>query len=256
VRLRIDLVASIPKDPQQPELNEDKWAFNDPVDRAALSDGASESYDSRTWARLLVDAYVKDQCVSAEWVHQLVSGYSRQIDYSALSWSQQAAFERGSFATLLGLELAPNRLEVEVLAIGDSLAVLVRDNALLESFPYVRPEQFDARPELLCTIAGENAFVSEPGFVTNSSSRTWGIRPGDLVYLVTDAVGHWILGGQGDPDSTPIRLLGAISNPGDFGELVLQLREQRRIRLDDSTVIRLRVEQDEQVGLSGELSVP
>jgi len=237
VRLRIDLVASVAKDPKRADLNEDTYSLGEA--RFALSDGASESYDSRTWARLITQAYELDQGVGVPWVADRVRAYLGSTDFESLSWSKQAAFERGSFATLLGLELAPNGRDVAVLAIGDSLAVHVREGAMLDSFPFRHAEQFDARPQLLSTLAAANDFVGQPDFITNSSI-TWSVRPGDQILLVTDAVGHWLLACE-----EALTTLGIVSTDEDFERLVADRRLDKEMRLDDSTVLRIAIDGDE-----------
>jgi hypothetical protein len=238
VQLRVSLCASTPKDPEQPSLNEDAWQADQAGQRWALSDGASESYDSQAWARALVEKYVLDPSVSAEWVRAAVAVYRGSVDFDSLSWSQQAAFDRGSFATLLGVELAPNNADLEVLAIGDSLALHVRRGALLSSYPYQSPEQFELRPQLLSTDGTANKFVEEQGFITNNSCKTWSLEPGDIVYLVTDAVGQWALSELASQPSS-LDILDQLSSDEDLQALVLQLRAEKRMRLDDSTVVRL-----------------
>ena len=234
MQLRVDLTASVAKDLQRQDLNEDAYAEG--ASCVALTDGASESYDSQTWARLLAAAYVQDQRVGADWVAGRVRSYVESTDIASLSWSRHAAFERGSFATLLGLKLASNGHSVEVLAVGDSLAVLVRSGLILASFPFTQPEEFDARPRLLSTLTTANAFVGEQAFCTDNSI-TWDVQAGDAILLVTDAVGHWLLS---HPEELP-KLMG-VSMAEEFTQLVIEQRQDRRMRLDDSTVLRIAVE--------------
>jgi hypothetical protein len=243
VRLRVDLVASVPKDPERPELNEDAWAPNEALTCFALSDGASESYDSRVWAQLLVAKYASDPHFLPSWVDEATAKYSQQVDFESLSWSKQAAFERGSFATLLGLQLADNGREVEILAIGDSLACHLRDGALLSTFPYSTAEEFDARPALLSTLSSKNAFLAEPDFFARNTARTWAIEEGDVLLLVTDAVGQWVFRElAGEPGS--VASMATIRSDADLTELVLRMRAEHRMRYDDSTLVRLLVEPD------------
>lgn len=237
MQLRVDFVASVAKDLQRQDLNEDAYAVGETC--VALADGASESYDSQAWARLLAQAYTIDQQVSAQWVAERVRTYSDSTDVASLSWSRQAAFERGSFATLLGLELAPNGLEVDVLAIGDSLAVHVRDGLMVASFPFKFPEEFDARPQLMSTLSTANAFVVAPDFFTQNST-TWQVQTGDQILLVTDAIGHWILAHK-----EALADLYPIISVEEFEQLVVARRQDRSMRLDDSTILRILVDADD-----------
>ncbi len=243
MRLRLDFAVSVPKDPARHDLNEDVWAAEERLERVAVSDGASESFDSRTWARLLVEKYIVDPEIIPDWVSNVVAQYTASIDYEQLSWSKQAAYDRGSFATLLAVELALNGTEVEVLAIGDSVAVHASSGELLASFPYTTPEEFDSRPELLSTLTAANKFVAEPGFFNKNSSKTWPVKPGDYILLMTDAVAQWVLREQAETPSALLQML-EVTQAREFEELVLKLRQEHRMRLDDSTLVRIVVEEE------------
>jgi hypothetical protein len=240
VRFRVDLTASVPKDVTCPTLNEDAWAHNEEFTCVALSDGASESFDSKTWANLLVDRYVHDHAMTPDWVAEALNEYTSGFNFEELTWSAQRAFDRGSFATLLGLVIGHNETDLEVLCIGDSLALHVRDGAVIASFPFDRPEQFDARPTLLSTKGHANSLWANSEFFLGAS-RTWKVQPGDVIYAVTDAVGHRILS-QLAGDGAIAGTLVSVNSEPEFTDLVQQLRASREMRLDDSTVLRLIVE--------------
>jgi len=243
VRFHVAFAASVPKDAAAPALNEDAWAHDDCLSCIALSDGASESYDSKSWARLLVHQYAEDQRFNAEWVARAVKGYMGRVDFDSLGWAQQRAFDRGSYATLLGLTLAENDVDLDILAVGDSLAIHVRDGVVLDTYPFTRPEQFEARPKLVSTKSASNTFLGESDFF-GSCSRTWAVQPGDIVLAVTDAVGQWLLS-ECLNKTHGVELLLKMTSESDFSELVERLRAEHRIKLDDSTLIRLSVLEDE-----------
>jgi hypothetical protein len=169
--------------------------------------------------------------------------YTSSIDFENLSWSAQSAFNRGSFATLLGLTTGENETDVDVLCLGDSLAVHVRNNEVINTFPFSTPEQFDSRPTLLSTVAPANALWVTTQFFTEASV-TWQVEPGDVIYAVTDAVGQWLLSATQTTGVIPEELR-AISSGEEFERLVQSLRTTRQIKLDDSTVLRLIVEPSE-----------
>lgn len=231
VKLWLELAASVSKDPKRQDLNEDAFAEGD--NSFALADGASESYDSKSWARLLTEGYALDQNVDIPWVTERVRTYANASNFESLSWSGQAAYERGSFATLLGLKSGANASEVDVLAIGDSLAVHVRDGFILASYPFQQASQFDTRPQLLSTLATANDFVWESGFFY-TNSITWSVKTGDQILLVTDAVGHWLLS-----HSQALTELNSISDENEFERLVVEHRLDKTMHLDDSTFLRI-----------------
>lgn len=240
VRFRVDLAASIPKDAASPALNEDAWAHNESMTCVAISDGASESFDSKSWAILLVNRYVNGQEFNSDWVSEAVKEYTGRVDFDTLGWAKQRAFDRGSFATLIGLTLAANDTDLNVLSIGDSLAVHVRDAIVLDTYPFTQPEQFDARPNLVSTKSSLNAFLAQSGFF-GTSSKTWTIQPGDVVYAMTDAVGQRFLS-QLRAKKDGHDVFAEMKSGDDFSVLVERLRSENQIKLDDSTLIRLVVE--------------
>ena len=241
MKLRLDLIASVPKDPEQQDLNEDNWAASADLMCFALSDGASESYDSKRWSEMLVTKYASNPAFLPEWVHQAIAEYNSGVDFSSLSWSQQMAFDRGSYATLLTLQLAENGAEVEILSVGDCLALHCRADHVLMSYPFKSPEQFDERPQLLSTLTDGNSFLGEANLFHKRTCKTWHILEGDMIYLMTDAVGQWALRVL---DSLPssVAMLSKIASYDEFAELVLRGRAEGTMKLDDSTILRLVVE--------------
>jgi hypothetical protein len=80
---------------------------------------------------VLVSRYVRQPAFDEKWLARAITAYNAAFDRTAMPWSAQGAFDRGSFATLLGLRF--DAAGVSVLGIGDSLAVLDR------TLPVLRP---------------------------------------------------------------------------------------------------------------------
>lgn len=236
---------SCAKEPDRPEANEDAYAFSADGQRIALSDGASESYDSQLWARLLVTKFAEHPGFDAEWLHAAVSDYLREHDFAMMSWSQQLAFERGCFATLLAAEHDALACRVNLFAVGDSVALLFDEAALVRAWPLDTPERFRDRPTLLCTLRGHNKFTNEAGFYESSRATI------DLLDLknptllcMTDALGEWTLRMSRDEPERLIELL-AIRADEQLTRLVISERKAKRMRVDDSTLIILRFDSGE-----------
>ena len=247
--MKREFSGTVPKDPSSPEANEDKFAFSEDGRRVALSDGASESFDSKLWAELLVRRFVADPKVRPEWVASTLAEYSAAHDFQSMSWSKQAAFERGSFATLIGVEQFEEHDAVEVLAIGDSIALLVDDGKLIRGWPFEDPERFKERPTLLATVAGHNDFIGVSGFWTlhGKTFHLEGLADPRLICM-TDALGEWALkealaGGSG------LTELLSINTVEQLSELVVRERSERRMRVDDSTLLVLSFERGKKDGV-------
>ena len=93
---------TVAKYPDDPAPNEDAFAIDRRRGLIALSDGASESYDSATWAKALVEQFVSNPHFDATWLHAACARYGAAYDRETLRWSAQAAYDKGSYATLIG----------------------------------------------------------------------------------------------------------------------------------------------------------
>jgi hypothetical protein len=219
---------TVGKQAAEPHLNEDASIYRSAKGIYVVSDGASESFASRRWARVLVARYVKQPSIDERWLAQAIADYSAVFDRAAMSWSAQAAFDRGSFATLLALRVDPTG--VSVLGIGDSLAVLDDGAEIRATFPYSDPEQFRANPLLLSTIHERNAAILSGDFST--CWQIGGLESPRLL-LMTDAIGAWLLSARAEH----MARLRALTTRGDFVALVEGARADGTMRTDDTTLL-------------------
>lgn len=237
--MRVLFSGQVPKDLIYPDANEDALEFDIDTGRIAISDGASESFDSKTWAHILTKRFVLDPKIQSAWLSTLVGEYASHFVVSNLSWSKQAAFERGSFATLLGIEDFSNHGTIDVFSIGDSLAVLLDQNSLVATYPYSTAEEFQQRPALFSTSSAHNAFLESADFFSKHHV-TWKIsdkrRP--VLLCMTDALGEWALR-LASEKNPPWQLLTSISDVSQLQSLVMEEREHRRMRVDDVTLLRV-----------------
>jgi hypothetical protein len=250
--MKVLFAGQVPKDLSFPEDIEDVYKMATDLGRVAVSDGAGESYDSKTWAKLLTDKFVHHPELSENWLTEAVEDYLAKSDYSHLSWSKQAAFERGSFATLLCIEEFVELGTVDVLGVGDTVAILLDDNHFVDSFPYVCAEEFQQRPELFSTKAIHNSFIASPDFFSRHL-KVWPItgRKAPIVLCMTDGLGEWALRSaqQGQP---MWQILAEIKESSVLEKLVLQERKAKNMRIDDVTLVKLSFE----TGVKDELPDP
>lgn len=247
--MKREFSGTVPKELSCPEANEDKFAFSEDGGRLALCDGASESYDSKLWADLLARRFISDPKVRPEWVASALAEYSGAHDFASMSWSKQAAYERGSFATLIGVEYFIEHHAVEVLAVGDSIALLADGDKLVQGWPFNDPEMFKERPTLLATVAGHNDFIGVSGFWT-SHGRTFhleGLNAPKLLCM-TDALGEWALREALSGGAGFVELL-SMESEEHLSELVIRERAKKRMRVDDSTLLVLSFEREVKDGL-------
>lgn len=216
------------KQQHEPHLNEDAAFVLMRKGIYALSDGASESYDSRRWARTLVARYACVPNITDAWIQDAIAAYDTGFDREELSWSKQAAYDRGSFGTLLGACIQDDC--IQLLAIGDSLAVIEKDGNAVLTHPYKTPEEFSFRPLLLSTLFELNRNI-DPEQVT----LHWPCKQSECVriYLMTDAIGAWLL----EAIDERLAVLRGISNVSDFVDMVENARADGSMRRDDTTLL-------------------
>lgn len=198
-----------------------------------LCDGASESYDSARWARILAENAPLDEDFNSDWLHARIVQFESGIDADDLSWSKRLAYDRGSFSTFLSVRFRQGKCLVN--AIGDTEAVAVNSEGIIDACPYHKPEQFLSRPSLFSTRPELNLPFNgetEPPFIAqlNLDSATH-------VLLLTDALAHWLLK-KNDPMA--IASLLDIGNEAEFQEFV-EAERKRDLRFDDTTMIRIRL---------------
>jgi hypothetical protein len=226
---------SFPKRPG--ERNEDSYrCSNNGV--FAISDGASISFDSASWSKILVRHYTKEPTFSLKWLSCAIEHFSKMYDRESLPWMQQAAFDRGSFASLLGVRIFDKGRFLKVFAVGDALAVLCDGDQIQATYPYSSPEQFDQRPQLLSTSHDQNLFLSDLD-VQDDLYAHWtfsGLRKPALLCM-TDALGQWVLSLKRTKKSAPISILRDISQPKQFVKFVEQERGSGRLKRDDTTLV-------------------
>jgi hypothetical protein len=218
------------------EPNEDSYRFsNNGV--FAVSDGASVSFDSASWSKILVQHYAREPDFSLKWLSSAIADFSKLYDRESLPWMQQAAFDRGSFASLLGVRSFDKGRFLKVFAVGDALAVLCDGDAIQATYPYSSPAQFDQRPQLLSTMHDQNLFLSGVD-VKDDLYAHWtfsGLRNPALLCM-TDALGRWVLSLK-TKKPAPISILRDISRQQEFIKFVERERASGRLKRDDTTLI-------------------
>lgn len=233
-RLPLPPAFSIPKVEGQP--NEDSYQLSS-KGVYALSDGASISFDSASWARILVRRFARDPIFSPDWVTAATAEFSQLHDRDNLPWMKQASFDRGTFASLLGVRVLDQGKCVQVFAIGDSLAVLCDGERIIATFPYTTPSQFEQSPQLLSTNPAENGFLNDESYrYTLTQSWSFDGLQHPALLCMTDALGHWLLSDCNE-DHSPIAILRSIKSAKSFKRFVQAERASGRLKRDDTTLI-------------------
>ncbi len=224
----------------------------------AVADGASESLLAGAWAGMLaksvsaaagrdLDAAVLAErvCAAAARWPAYLSRYVRRRERAGrpVAWYEQPKLEQGAYATVLGVSFRRDSDSGPVYcgggawsaaALGDSCGFQVRGSRLAAAFPLESAEQFDSTPHLAGTRDPDRDLIK---LRTVTRHGTW--LPGDVFYLATDAAAQWFLA-EDEANRRPWRQIDeAFDAPGAWLD---ELRAQRRIRNDDVTIVRCRLE--------------
>jgi hypothetical protein len=218
--------------------------------RVAVSDGATEGFQSGRWATYLVEAFSHGQSLNVDritrsarrrWSKWFQEYLEARAKSRPIQWWEEPGLERGAFASLIGLQLKANGAAEggswEAVAVGDSCLFHVRDSALLQAFPMQESSAFTNRPLLIPT----NAEYLDPERDEAIVRANGSCASDDTFYLTTDALAKWLLSRMED-QRPPWRLLRDLDTDAEvrpFDEWVQRLRMEEGLRNDDVTLVRI-----------------
>jgi serine/threonine protein phosphatase PrpC len=232
--LRRQFTATCAKELAAPTTNEDAYILRLGQNRAAVFDGATESFAARRWARLLASYWGRH--ADADWVGLARNDYARHVDAMSLSWAQEAAVQRGSYATIVAIDTTSGALEVTV--VGDSCAFLLAEDDIVWSHPFDSDEQFTSAPEAIGTHP-DHAAADAEALLRAQTLIDPGSLDATLLLLATDALSAWLLPPDLDDRRRRVRELLQCLAKGDFETLVASERRSGALKVDDCTVVVL-----------------
>lgn len=213
----------------------------------ALADGAGTTLFSNIWARVLVRCFLQVPLLSNDafevewWIRQAQQQYQQEVpSLSTSSWNaRQKAHQQGGYATLATLRVRKHdeqSIDLECLTIGDSCLLLRKAGAnSLQTFPYTRPEDFDAAP--ICFPA--RAALFDRSF-HQCLVHNYTLAAGDQALLATDAVARWIMSAGKASYNDASEAFQAITEqtPRSWPTFIEECR-QKGMMDDDSTALLL-----------------
>jgi hypothetical protein len=218
---------------------EDAWAADPAAGRFAVADGASESAFAGLWARVLAKGFVTAArpLVLPAWLDGPRRRWAAEVMGLELPWYAELKRQEGSFATLLGVALRPPTPSGpgrwKAVAVGDSCLVLVRNGRPILAFPLSRSSDFDSEPRLIGSRGGRPPIAAYGAGL---------LRPGDRLFLMTDALAQWFLRTREDggrPWEAAAALLASERPEDAFAGWVEGLRDRGGLRDDDVTLLSI-----------------
>jgi hypothetical protein len=239
----------LPKSGHQLSECEDAIGINVSARRFAIADGATEAFDSQSWARLLAHDWVlpgpADQSLESfrAWVTR--QGQSLHDSWNGLrfSWYSEEKARTGSFAAFVGLEFNVDSTAASwtAIALGDSCLVHCRKDAIMTAFPLSQYESFNATPLLVPSNPSMQQTALEKVVVAGGR-----LEAGDVFLLLSDAAASWylMLAEKDQPARSFFDLLLKSTQDEELTLLFEMDRLNGRIKDDDIAVIRIEVKQE------------
>jgi hypothetical protein len=236
----------LPKEGLLPSECEDAIALSLRQKRFCVSDGATEAYDSRRWARLLTRCWaISGQLLTKEefepWLSVMGDRLQRRWTRRALPWYAEEKARGGAFAAFVGIAFIPSedRLIWQAVALGDSCLVQVQNGTIITALPISEPEAFGYHPTLIPSNVQRQQGIGEQFAVAMG-----GATHRDSFWLLTDAIAAWFLR-MAVEDFSRIdelaQLLDANDTPG-FERFVERERANKSLRNDDVAVLRITID--------------
>ena len=243
---------SLVKDGNSETEWEDGAGFDEsgPTPRFVVVDGATEAYDSLRWVEQLVSSFLDQGSARPEappferiamqnWFELMQQRWVEQAPPFADIIEERKFTREGCLASLLGcelLDLDDPTPRWKAMALGDSLLFHVRDSLLLQHFPPLRAQDFGTTPPGVRTLP--LALKQMVKGLTFSSGK---LHPGDLLFLATDALAHWILLRNKQEPQMLWNALSVLDHDGLFTRLVVKARASQEMQNDDVTLLRVQV---------------
>lgn len=214
----------------------------------AIADGAGTTLFSHIWARVLVTFFLQVPLLSNDpfevewWVRQAQERYVQEMPtLPTSSWNvMQKIHTQGSHATLAALRLLSSdeqSAQGAFLAVGDSCLLIHKAGTdQLHTFPYTRPEEFEAAPICLPSMLSLFDRTFHHLLLQPVSLET-----GDQAMLATDAVARWIISaGKGTcSQATEAFQVVAEQTPQSWPTFIAACRARGEMVDDDSTALYL-----------------
>ncbi|MFQ3620907.1 MAG: hypothetical protein SNJ78_08170 [Spirochaetales bacterium] len=133
--------------PKEGTFSEDQLSFNCSRGIYVLCDGASEGFNGRGWAREVSLQSLRGR--SIQWIlHKARFRFSQNWNQRSMTdWSALLARRKGSYTTLLRVQVFPHC--IEVFCIGDTAFFFLEGFHLVAGIPSLDSEYYSQSPSLL-----------------------------------------------------------------------------------------------------------
>ncbi|MEJ2899361.1 MULTISPECIES: hypothetical protein [Acinetobacter] len=233
-----------PKEIGEEKANEDSFAFSNDLTKFILCDGASESYNSQLWAKIICDSFVESDDINDDWLNNAAKKYVLEHDFNNMSWSQLSAYQRGSFSTFASINLDFVNKKIITRLFGDSFIFFFKKN----DGKYTYHQTFDipdfhANPTLISTKIELNSSIDFSKENSNHYLEIPILSNDESIVAIcaTDALADWFCRTMTVIDHNKLVNIFLTINERKFNRLVRFSRSRGSLKVDDTTLVILEI---------------
>lgn len=242
--MKIIFQGTHPKEIGQEKANEDSFAFSEDLTKFILCDGASESYNSQLWAKIICNSFINDDDIDEDWLNDAVKKYVLEHDFNTMSWSQLSAYQRGSFSTFTSISVDSINKKIITRLFGDSFIFFFKKiKGNYEYFPTFNIPDFHLNPTLLSTKIELNKGI-DLNKVNSKHYLEIPILKNDepiIAICATDALADWFCRAMSTIDHNKLINIFLTINDRKFNKLVNFNRNRGSLKVDDTTLVILEI---------------
>ena len=240
---------------------QDNFSYNEAKNCFAIADGATQSFYSSIWSKLLVDYFCENpqidknnwqewlELIQQKWLEEVRAELEKAKSGNNFAWIEiYNGLERSKSATstFIGLQFIENQAQISI--VGDSCLFIFQGNQLIQTYLLKKSTNFNDRPGYFGSRSKNNDDY-EPEFLDIELKYK---QHSDKLYFVlaTDALAEYILK-YTEQQRDILTTLLTINSEQEFENFVKSARHNGTIKMknDDVTLMILEVSDREIVSL-------
>jgi serine/threonine protein phosphatase PrpC len=240
---------------------QDNFSYNEAKNCFAIADGATQSFYSSIWSKLLVDYFCENpqidknnwqewlELIQQKWLEEVRAELEKAKSGNNFAWIEiYNGLERSKSATstFIGLQFIENQAKISI--VGDSCLFIFQGNQLIQTYLLKKSTNFNDRPGYFGSRSKNNDDY-EPEFLDIELKYK---QHSDKLYFVlaTDALAEYIFK-YTEQQRDILTTLLTINSEQEFENFVKSARHDDTIKMknDDVTLMILEVSDGEIVSL-------
>jgi serine/threonine protein phosphatase PrpC len=240
---------------------QDNFSYNEANNCFAIADGATQSFYSSIWSKLLVDYFCENpqidknnwqewlELIQQKWLEEVRAELEKAKSGNNFAWIEiYNGLERSKSATstFIGLQFIENQAKISI--VGDSCLFIFQGNQLIQTYLLKKSTNFNDRPGYFGSRSKNNDDY-EPEFLDIELKYK---QHSDKLYFVlaTDALAEYIFK-YTEQQRDILTTLLTINSEQEFENFVKSARQDDTIKMknDDVTLMILEVSDREIVSL-------